>query len=482
MQQEPSLAERSITSATWNVGSSLISLAILAVRAVLLARWLPVETFGVYTLASATVAFTSPLASFGLTPAFLNRTEATAVEERGAATHFTLTAVLTLTWATLMAACAAVLAQDELRSALLVLIASSAILNLCLTPRAVLVRRVTHRRLAVLQVLTAIFTTLVALALAARGADLWALLATDVTTAGVAVAVFYGWRPVWTPRLAWSKSDIRYFLRFGLRSTAANFLQRALERLDDLWTGLVHGQTALGFYSRAFVFATYPRRFLSMPLTPVAGGLFAELKGDRQRLSRVFFQVIALLLRGGFLLAGLLTLTAPELIHLLIGDRWLPILTPFRFMLIFALLDPIKNTVAQFFMGVGRPGIVVRARVVQLAVLALGLVTLGWRFGIVGVAMSLDLMLAIGILLLMLQARRFVDFSLPRIFLIPTLALGLAFLMVISVTTWALDVESAWIVLILKGSVFGLSYVASLVAMEWQRTTALVRFALRTLR
>ncbi len=51
-----SLAQRTVTGTAWSVGGSGLSLVILFVRSVLLARWLSVESFGIYGFASALVA------------------------------------------------------------------------------------------------------------------------------------------------------------------------------------------------------------------------------------------------------------------------------------------------------------------------------------------------------------------------------------------------------------------------------------------
>ena len=50
-----SLAQRSITSVTWKIVANSISVAVLFLRSILLARWLPVNVFGIYALASSIV-------------------------------------------------------------------------------------------------------------------------------------------------------------------------------------------------------------------------------------------------------------------------------------------------------------------------------------------------------------------------------------------------------------------------------------------
>ncbi len=185
----------------------------------------------------------------------------------------------------------------------------------------------------------------------------------------------------------------------------------------------------MGFYSKAYRFATYPRSILADPITGVAGGTYAELKHQRLRLSRAFFRTNAFLVRSGFLLAGLLVLVAPEFIRILLGVKWLPMLDAFRLMLIFTLFDPIKSTVASLFIAVGRPELVVRARLIQLLVMVAGLLLLSPTMGITGVALAVDAMLVVGIAILLRQARTYVDFSAKRLFAVPFLGLvtGLAF-------------------------------------------------------
>ena len=376
-----SLAERSVTSITWNASTNLIKIGVLLVRSIILARLLPVETFGVYALATSIVTFTGIIPMYGMGSAYLHRSPETADEEQAAAVHFTLRLVLTALWAALLVLLAYLFTNGALRIALVALTLTFAGLYLTDTPKIILTRRVEHRRLAVLDLLTAITTTLAAVVMARRGYDLWALLATDIVTLGVAIVGLYLWRPVWRPRLLWVHDTIRYYLRFGGRTMAGGIMAEALDNVDDIWIGTNLGQEALGFYSRAYTFATYPRRLLAFPINMVAGGTYAESKDDRHRLSQAFFRTNALLIRSGFLLGGVLALIAPEFVVLALGEKWLPMVPIFRLMTVFTLLDPIRITVSQVFVAAGKPEQIIRVRALQLAVLVFGLYLLGRLYG-----------------------------------------------------------------------------------------------------
>lgn len=432
-----SLAQRSVTSVSWNAATNVAKIAILLARSILLARLLPVDVFGVYALATSIVTFSGILPLWGMGGAFLHRTPETTDEEQAAAVHFTLRLALIAAWSLLLIGAAYLLTSGPLRLALIVLTLAFAGLHLSDTPRFILMRRVVHRRLAVLDLLTAVFTTLTAVYLAWRGFGLTALLATDVVTAVLAGLALYVWRPVWRPRLLWLRDTARYYLRFGSRTMAESALSEAIDNLDDIWTGAFLGSNALGLYSRAYTFATYPRRILAFPMNLVAGGTYAELKEARHQLSQAFFRTNALLVRSGFLLGGLLVLVAPEFVRLALGEKWLPMIPAFRLMAVFTLLDPLRVTVSQLFVAAGRPGRVVGIRVVQLAALVVGLYWFGQTWGIIGVALVVNGVLLLGLVPLLRAARDYVDFSAWRLFAGPLAALAAGAAAALSVT-WAL--------------------------------------------
>jgi O-antigen/teichoic acid export membrane protein len=461
-----SLARRSITSISWNFAANTAVVVILAVRMVLLTRWLTPEIFGTYALAYAIIILTAILPNFGMAQAFIHRAPQMENEDNAAAVHFTLLLLFTTIWVVILLGGAYLFAGNELQLALFVIVPIFFGLRLTQTPGLILRRRVEHRRLAIANFTDVVLTTAVALPLAWNGAGLWALLATDIVSLVVRVFYLYIWRPVWKPRLCWDEALVRYYLQFGSRAFVADALEKAIDRIDDLWAGVFLGQNSLGIYSRAYAFATYPRKLLAAPVHAVAGGTYAELKGDRLRLSQSFFRINAFLVRSGFLFAGVLALIAPELV-LLLGEQWHAMLTPFRLMLLFVLLDPIKTTVGLLFVAVGQPQRLAWSRAVQLSVLLIGLFLLGTIWGINGVALAVDIMLLVGIAIMLWQSRRFVDFSIWRLFAVPLLAFGLGMGVTLAIIT-AVAVQSPWLAAFIKLLIFTAVYLAIWLLLEWQ--------------
>lgn len=453
-----SLAQRTISSLSWKGGTSFFRVAILLGRSIALARLLPVDVFGIYAGAIAIATITGILFNFGLGGAFIFISNQGVGESRAATAHFTLNILFKTVWALLLITFAMLYLEGPARLALIVVALANGLTMLTSTPQLILSRRVVHRRLALLESAIDIGATIAALVLAFLGAGLWALLATNVVAGVMSIFFLYLYRPVWIPRINFSSNLIRPFLRFGSRNVWVDFLQVALDRFDDLWTVIYLGTYQMGLYSRAYTFAAYPRRILAKPANSIAMGVYAELSDERQKLSEAFFRINALLVRAGFLIAGVLALIAPEFIHLILGDKWLPFLQAFRLMLVFTMLDPIKLTVSHLFVALGMPEKVVRVRLVQLALLGIGLFSLGTFWGISGVALAVDLMLVIGIFLLLWQAHEFVDFSTRKLFQAPTIALLISGILTYFALHLPHALDSDWHSALIKIAVFVPAY------------------------
>jgi len=195
--------------------------------------------------------------------------------------------------------------------------------------------------------------------------------------------------------------------------------------------------------------AQYPERVLATPITSVFFSTYAAVQEDREELSKAFFRSSSFLVRIGLLMAVVLLAAAPEVVLIVFGEIWLPIVPVFRLMLVYILLNPIYANLSYLIIGVGRPDGLTRVRLMQVALFVVAVVVAASLWGIKGVAMAANLMMLSGTLALLVYSRRFVDFSPSRMFLWPmvatTASIAIGYLLIQSVQ-WT----SLWWTLILK--------------------------------
>jgi len=470
-----SLSQRSVRSVKWNTVATIMGFPVGFIQTVLLARLLPVEYFGVFAAVTSIIGLSSIFFEFGLSNAFIHRSPETEDEQKAVAVFFTLYLALNTIWLIVMVAYGSLALAGLQRYVLIPMVFANFLTRITNPPRVLLIRRVQHRRLAVLDLITGVSSAIISISIAWFTRSIWALMISTVLTLLWSVLGLYVWKPVWKPRLAWDPSVVRYYFSFGARSLVNNVADGILDNSDNLWTSRYLGNVILGYYSRAFKFAIYPRILLSTPVNQVALGTYAELKYDRQRMSKAFFQTNFFLSRAGFLIAGCLVVIAPNFIRLLIGARWLPMLDAFRLMLVFALLDPIKVTISGVLMAVGKPERITIVRFAQITTLIVGLFVLGIRYEISGVALAMDLMIIVGTVLLLIFVRPFVDFSLWRLFGLPVIGLLVGFVIYGLVYNLIPVHLSDWLAIIIKTGLFCLGYLSVLFLLEREQLLQAIR-------
>ena len=158
-----------------------------------------------------------------------------------------------------------------------------------------------------------------------------------------------------------------------------------------------------------------------------------------------------------------------HLIHFGIGDKWLPMLDTFRVLLVFALLSPIKETTANLFIAVGKPKYLVKTRIIQFGILVIMVLFLGPIFGIIGIGIAADLMVIFGIIMMLVEAKKYVDISVKKLFLVPMVGLLLGNLLTWIAMLFTTTLMSDLLVGIIKIVTFSISYILILTLLEFDQ-------------
>ncbi|MCP4165714.1 MAG: oligosaccharide flippase family protein [Chloroflexi bacterium] len=418
------IAARAVSGSAYSAAASLITWTLGAVRLVLLMRLLFPSDFGVYTQAFLFLRIASQLSNFGFNRALIHRKE---ISESILATYFTLRVLFLGGALLLLALLTPAISQNypdmpQLGAVVLVLIALEPLHLLNNVQTTILSKQLEFRRLALANIAASIAMTVLAPAAAWLGLGVWSLVIEHVTGYVARTPVLWTSAKRWRPHFGLNRSIARWFLHFGSRLWISVNLVFVLDRFDDFWIGRQLGKTQLGYYSRAYEAARYPRRLVANPLLDVFFPTLARLQDDRARLSRAFFRVTSVMVRFGGWVSLIAVLAAPELVLLLFGERWLPMTRAFQFMVIYTLLDPLALSASNLLTAIGYPGIVSRTRIVQFIIFVPAVILLGTVAGIEGVALAADLMVLVGAIILFVYSRKYTDYSSKALWLWPIVA------------------------------------------------------------
>ncbi len=408
-----SIALQTVGGSLYSVAASIVTISLGFVRAVLMARLLLPEHFGVTTLALFYLNLAAQLRAIGVDNALIHRKDP---DDNVLATYFTMRMGQVGVSVVLLLALIPLLGRLHsdlplLPTVLLAYVGIGVVKGFNGVQTTILSKRMAFRPLAMTDVISSITMTIIGPGMAWMGFGVWSIVAelgSGIISRAIAVWLFYR---AWRPRLGWDSQLARWFWNYGSRIWVSANVTFLLDRFDDWWIGTYLGSSPLGFYSRAYEFARYPRKAIANPVLSVFYPAFAHLQDDRQRLSRAFFRPTSLMVRAGALFSLVLILIAPEFINLLLGERWLPMVFTFQLMIVYTLLDPLLVAASNLLAATGYPSMIARTRVIQAFVFIPAVVLLGPRLGIEGVALAADLMVLVGAVFLFRRTSEVVDYS-----------------------------------------------------------------------
>jgi O-antigen/teichoic acid export membrane protein len=164
---------------------------------------------------------------------------------------------------------------------------------------------------------------LIGLGAAYYGLEVWALVAAFLSQMTLtAVLSFVAIRFPFD--FHYSSAQRRHFLKFGGRYSFIGFTEFLSASLDALVIGKLLGATTSGLYSRASLLANLP---VQQPANILTKALFPIMSsvGNQREKQIIGLQLSALLVGAyAFAVSVGIYIAAPDIIKVLLGDKWLP--------------------------------------------------------------------------------------------------------------------------------------------------------------
>ena len=217
---------------------------------------------------------------------------------------------------------AAFMNTPELAAVLTVLAPSLLLRAGCVTPRALLLRRMAFRRVGIADITAATVGGSLGVTAALLGAGYWALVVQLISTDAVLLVMYVALGAGTWPNLR--ISTLRDVVAFSVRAFAAGIVTSIARNVDNLLVGKFQGPEALAFYGLGYRLLLFPVQLLSATiggvLFPAFSRLADELDAVRLELSRVTRALASIVLPAMALVAA----AAPQVVVLVFGDDWDP--------------------------------------------------------------------------------------------------------------------------------------------------------------
>jgi O-antigen/teichoic acid export membrane protein len=129
----------------------------------------------------------------------------------------------------------------------------------------------------------------------------------------------------WIPRVGWDSAAARELVAFSGGITVARIANYLATNGDNLVVGAKLGDAAVGFYGTAYKIMVAPATLIGQVLEKVLFPAMSRVQDDNAPLARVYRQGIRLLALAMLPASAAIFILAPELVAVLLGDKWQPV-------------------------------------------------------------------------------------------------------------------------------------------------------------
>jgi O-antigen/teichoic acid export membrane protein len=296
--------------------------ALQIVAAVILARLLVPEDFGMVAIVTVLTSFAPLLIDFGLGDATVQRSKIT----RGQVNSlFWLSSGIGLAVAVVVAACSPLIAwlygEPRLEPIALCTAITFLLGGVSNQHLALLRRSMQFGRVANIQLLSTLAGIAIAVVVAIYGFGYWALvLRPIVNSLCVAVGAWVVCR--WRPGFPAFDNEVKPLVRFGLHVVGFSVIYTMAKALDRIALGLFYRPDQVGYYQNAT--ALYENSIFSalVQVHVVASAALSKLQSNPAALRQRYEAALSALAFFFMPMAAILSVVAEDLTVILLGEKW----------------------------------------------------------------------------------------------------------------------------------------------------------------
>jgi len=447
-EQEPGLATKATRGSIWFGFGRYISYIINFASGIILARLLAPEDFGVVALATASFGILSRLNSLGIGTMIIQREDDDPIV---LSTFFWIQASVAVT--ILLLAIVFALSSDlfdVLTLKVFLVIAVFHTANRVTQPtHSILQKRFEFKKLSFAEIGFSLLSSIAAVLMAFLGFGLWAVVWPGMITMLLKGLLY--WRvSKFRPKRVFDWAVVRDIKNISLAYFIFGILEEFVHKIDDIFLGKIAGTGSLGYYARAYNTSELFHVNVGGTIATVALPLFSRVQKDTGRLLRSYELVIKMVVKLGGLFYITLAVVAQEAVQLIYGQKWLPMIPILWSMLPYALLIPVLNLSKNFLISVGRIGDVTRAFIIMSIVLLIGLIPGTLWLGVIGTAISVNIMIIAGLIYVLMKIKKEIDLDIWEILYKPLVMTGIQGLL-LSLIKQSIVIASSWLVILIVG-------------------------------
>jgi len=379
------LRDRVMGALRWSGITLVVTQASRFFFGIVLVRLLTPEEFGLASMALVASTLVLLLSDLTLGAGLVQRSR---ISEADRSTVFWSSAAIGAALSLLGIALSGVIAdffgEAEVQPLFAVLSLSFVVLALGRTHAALLHREMRFRAISGRVMASNVIGGCVGVILAFLGSGAWAVIGMHMTVT-VASTVFLWTFASWYPRLTFSTASMRDLVPFASRLLGSNIARYVSGIVDKIVVGRLLGAAPLGVYAVGYNLVLVPMNAVVVAVGDTLFPALSRLQDDGARLWRAWLRATRLLAAAVLPTTLGLAVVAPELVELLLGDRWAQAVPVVQILALAGIFQSLSALGATVLIALDRTTALLRFSIVDLAFIVAG-VLVGTQWGFEGVA------------------------------------------------------------------------------------------------
>ena len=333
----------------WTAIAKYSSLVVQIAVSMVLARLLEPDQFGFITMASVFLAFFNMLASMGIGPAIIQRTDFGREDHNNI---FSFTICVGVILSLIFFGCSWAIGRfynDD------TVVPVCQLMSLCIliqtanmVPSALMAGHRRFKESAFISFFGSLITGIVSVFAAWRGLGVYALLITPIAGGLLSLFCNLHFYPL-SFKLHFSWAPLRSIFSYSVFQFMFEFINYFSRNLDKFLIGKLMSPAQLGYYEKSYRLMQLPLQNLTSVVNPVIQPVLVMIKDDKKDIAGKYVKIAQLLALIGFPLFVILWFCGEEIILVMFGPKWVPAILPFKILSICVPFNLISSPSGGFF-------------------------------------------------------------------------------------------------------------------------------------
>jgi O-antigen/teichoic acid export membrane protein len=310
------------------------AMGLTIISAVVLARLLTPDDFGLVGMVSVFINFLFIFKDIGLSHATIQKDEITRPQ---ISTLFWINSLISFTLGLILLFSGPLVSKfygrTELTGIMALIAISFVTEGLTIQHTALLRRNLKFTGVAIADILSRLSFLITGIVMALLNFSYWSLVGGHIARSLVLLSFTFYFCP-WIPGRMRKGTGVRSMIKFGGHLTTGHLLAYLARNLDKILIGKLYGAAPLGLYRQSYQLLMQPLSQIKLPLTSLSLPVLSSLKKEPERYRSYFNKLLDISISLALPVAVYCFLESDFLIPFVLGSQWLDAIPIFRILAI----------------------------------------------------------------------------------------------------------------------------------------------------